>query len=386
MRIALSLVVVGIVAGCGSQGDLRLLHGAAPPPVGGESLAMERVASMELPGWPRNFVLNGDALYVFMNEAGLATIDLSDPAAPRAVEFVRGSGSRIDEGEHHFYDGRLYGDEIVVADRHHGLTLLDVSDRFHPRIAYTVPVTGSQPVGVARIGEDLFVAAGGGGLAWLKGGMAPGAKAELINASHEFVVDLEFYPPHTLLLAHNRSGVMEVMDVTDPGRPRSLHAFAFDSYCDQIVAFDGFAMIAGRARGLLAVDLRDLEHPYLLSNFQASRFNPVRSMTRWGKDRLLVGYSSGSVDCFDLSDPARPLWLGRQPMDAQVNTLAVHEGHLIVGLRRYPADQPGEMADQLEIWKLELNPKSVIRPDPLLIHTDSPRRYRDTEKSPRAQT
>src|SRR5688572_20622721 len=83
----------------------------------------EMVAHIALPGVPRNFAMQGTALYAFLNQQGLATVDISDPEAPRLASHLPGSESRPISDQHSYFAGLAEPKRLVAADRQQGVSI-----------------------------------------------------------------------------------------------------------------------------------------------------------------------------------------------------------------------------------------------------------------------
>jgi hypothetical protein len=234
------------------------------------------------------------------------------------------------------------------------LTALDLTDPLAPAVGWTLPIPGNAPIDIEPVDEGHYVAAGGAGLVWLPDPLTSNTRPAAVLRNFDHVKQCVFYPPHYLLLADNFDGGLQVLDIRQPARPRPVHVFQLSGFCESLEAFDGFVVLGVRTRGLMVVNLEDPARPWLAAHFQSSQISAVKCIARWGRDRLLVGYQSGVVDVFDFSDLERPLWLGRIPMGAEVNCLAVRGDLMIAGLRRRPGADPGR--PQLQIMRLVTNP------------------------------
>ncbi len=336
LRLLLVLLAMALLGACGGQPDgrLRRVHSALPAPADRPTLALEPVADLDLPGIPRSLLVSGDALYVFMNQEGLATVDLTNPGRPRLVGHLAGNDDKIVPGKHLYYSGRIDGERLVVADRHYGITTLDLADPLRPRLLDTLPIPGNQPIHVERIGADYFVSSASYGLIRLTGEPGRWTSAAQVIGNVDNAKQSAFYPPHYLVLVDDHDGGIRIFDLRLPERPVLLQAYVMGGFCDFMRVFDGFVVLSLRQRGIEVIDMSDPTRPHLASGFQYSQFNGVRAMERWGENRLVVGYDSGAIDIFDLADPARPLWLGRFAVEAPVYCLAVHGDLLLVGLHR----------------------------------------------------
>ncbi|MEN6627072.1 MAG: hypothetical protein ABFD69_12680 [Candidatus Sumerlaeia bacterium] len=350
-QICLAIAAILLVA-CNDgrpAGNLRRMHEVAAPKQG-PYVTIEPIGAVNLNGVPRHMTLNGGVLYAFLNEYGLATLDVSDAAHPVLTSHLAGKPGHVTPGTHRYFMGLVDGGRMFAADRYHGLALLSLADPLRPQYVSTRKIPGDQPSDIARIDGDLFIAAGGSGLAHARAD-AVGTTASLVLPFFDFVTAAVFYPPHYLLLADNFTGGMQILDVRNPVKPALVHNMQICGFCDSIEPFDGFIVIGGRRGGLIVVDMSDPANPSLLSYFMDG-FNTISCQTRWGKTRLIVATHMGTIDVFELADPRRPLWLGRVAAGAPVHSLAVKDDILYAGANYVTSNNPSGKPEQLRVYRL----------------------------------
>lgn len=348
--------IIILVSACDSNrpgGALREIHDVAAP-TKGPFVTFEPVAALHLAGIPRNFTLNGDALYSFQNEFGLTTLDVSDPARPIVSSHLEGKPGRPTPGTHRYFSGIIDGERLLCADRAHGLAILSLADPLRPRYLSTTTLPGDQASHVAKVNATIYISAGGAGLVQAAADRIASTTISRAPVNCIFLSQAVFYPPHHLLLADSYQGGMKVLDIRDPLRPVLVRQYQFAGSCDWIEAFDGFVVVNGRQCGLIALDMSDPARPFILSHF-LDGFNTVTCSTRWGERRLIVGSSSGTVDAFDLSDPRRPLWLGRTALGAPIRALAVKGDVLYAGIHQVAFSDPARVARQLRSIRLNVH-------------------------------
>ena len=349
------------LAGCSGDGRpngrLRRIAGPHPPREGIYARA-RTIGTLRLPGRARSLVLRGDVLYAFLNFRGLTTVDISDPARPRAVSHLPAVPPDDPLKHPYYFDGLPEGDRMVVIERTSGLTIMDISDPSRPRIQWSLGLKGLLPAYLTRVGGMYYLSAGGGGLFALPADFDQASRPRPVLTDFDHVKVSVALPPHHLLVADNHRGGMKVLDVSDPARPRLISQFIADSFCDAVELVGRTAVMQVRRTGLLFVNVDDPARPYLAGMFPTREQSMIKAMTRLGESRLLAGYNSGTIDVIDLTDPADALWLGRLLAPTGVMSLAARDDLIFVGLARQPSNDPDSTGYQLAILRLE----EVARP------------------------
>jgi hypothetical protein len=111
-----------------------------------------KIAELDIPNFDAfSGALDGTTLYLAGGEAGIAIVDITNPASPlwRGTTDTPGIAKAV---------AVTSPTEIVVADAGGlGLTFLDTSDRTHPIILGSQPLQGN-PIDVKVIGNRIYVA------------------------------------------------------------------------------------------------------------------------------------------------------------------------------------------------------------------------------------
>ena len=113
---------------------------------------LTRVSVLDIPGFAAfTGAIDGSTLYLAGGDAGIAIVDLVDPASPRWTATVDTPGLARSVAV-------LTPNEVVVADAGGpGLTFLDTSDRMRPIVLGSQPLVGNA-VDVKVVGGRIFVA------------------------------------------------------------------------------------------------------------------------------------------------------------------------------------------------------------------------------------
>jgi hypothetical protein len=351
------LLAACLLVACGPtdrpDGSLRRLA-VVEPSRDGHYVVAHPLAQLALPGVPRNLLLDGPVLYAFLTQAGMATIDIGDVAAPRVSDVQPGIWGDSPDDRHMYFTGLAEPGRLLVSDRfRQALAVFDASDPLHPRPDWELPMPGEGPIDIRRIGDAFYLACGGSGLFRIPADFDRQTTVTPLLREFDTVKQSEFLPPDWLLLADNHEGGLQVLKLRDSSLPRPVHTFNTGSFVDSLVLFDGFAALANRNQGVAIIDLEDPARPFFAANFHTRENQRSTCIARWGERRAIVGASSGYFDVLDLADPRRPAWLGRISTRMFVLSLAIRGDVVFVGLAAPPSTHPDRPAWQLRIYRLE---------------------------------
>lgn len=316
----------------GNLRELDPIRLTGPPAAEGEILAR-----MTLPGRPLDVRLLGDALYASLAVRGMATVDVAEPESPRLVGTLEGMRDPEDaEGNvvvSTFADE--LGRRLYVFDRRFGLSLYDAADPFDPRLVWRRSFDDDprlQPVAMTCVEATCYLACGGGGLVAVSSELGRSDPSRSILPFNDYTTNSAFFPPHWLLAADGYDMGMQVIDISDPERPTPVHAFQTGHYCDSIERFGEHAVLATRGLGFYVLDMTDPTRPFLANHFAERGRAEVKSIAVWRDDYLLTGNTAGMIDVFEMSDPPRPLWVGRIDCGVEVRSIAVRGDLIFAGL------------------------------------------------------
>lgn len=174
-----------------------------------------------------------DDVAIVLFTAGMATFDLSDPAAPVLLERI----PSLDEPAS-MAAIEIVGDRAYIASALEGLLVYDVSTPAHPvRIgAHAVPGYASE---IEIVGDRLYVAAG-------------------------------------------YEGGVQIFDLTDPDEPVRLGGCATASACFTLAVWGHYAYCADGLEGISIVDVADPAHPFLVSTIIETSYPPYAIEARDG--------------------------------------------------------------------------------------------------------
>jgi len=286
---------------------------AAPAAASGQNLSFAPAGS--IPGPTDKIKAQGSIVYVVSNKT-LAMYDMSNPEAPKRV------------GAHTFVEQvwgfRVIGSRLYAATGHSGLAILDVSNPAAP-----VPLSQTKTPGQAK---NVDIAG------------------------------------KTALVANHMSGV-DVIDISDSARPTLVGSAYLDGYARDVATFGSMAVAVDNPSGVYVFDMakRDPLEP-VVSVQTATGPQQVEIADIQGKKIAVLAGSEpydplstlrarageqprpGSVQLFDVSNPAAPVLAGRYPTSGSGRRLTVR-GSLV-----YVADGP----DGLLVLNVS-NPSKPVR-------------------------
>ena len=290
------------------------LSAVAPHLVSGQSLSFARAGSIAGP--VDRVKAQGHVAYVVANKT-LTIYDVSDPAAPKRV-----GGHTFSEQVWGF---RVIGSRIYAATGHSGLAILDVSNPAAP-----MPVSQFKTPGQAK------------------------------NVSVAGTV---------ALVANHMSGV-DVVDISDSARPKLVGSAYLDGYARDVATFGSMAVAVDNPSGVYVFDTAKqdpLEPVTAVQSATSPQQVEIVELAEGKKLAVLAGNEPydplstlraragekprpGSVQVFDVSNPASPVLVGSYPTSGNGRRLAV-KGPLV-----YVADGP----DGLQVLDVSAPSKATV--------------------------
>lgn len=225
-----------------------------------EAFTPRALSFLPLAGSPRAVVVAGEFAYVAAGVAGLAVVDVSNPAAPVLVTTQDTPG--------YAWDVAVEGDVLYLADGDQGVLLLDIVDPSNPISLATVALDGVAR-GLALRGGVLYVA-NESGLRILDvavptapvvlGGLDLGGVSRAVDVREDYAV------------VANQSSRVTVVDISDPVEPGvvgSVHTRPSSSRAADVQVRGSLAYVADGSSGLgglKAIDFSRPETPYVLGS------------------------------------------------------------------------------------------------------------------------
>jgi hypothetical protein len=274
------------------------LSAGAPQVVSGQSLSFAQAGTIAGP--VDRVKAQGDILYVVANKS-LTIYDVSDPAAPKRV------------GAHTFVEQvwgfRVIGSRLYVATGHSGLAILDVSNPAAP-----TPVSQFKTPGQAK---NVSIAG-------------------------------------TLALVANHMSGIDVVDISDSARPKLVGSAYLDGYARDVATVGSMAVAVDNPSGVYVFDTAKPDPLEPVTSVQTATSPQQVEIVELPGGRKLAALAAnepydplstlraragekprpGSMQVFDVSDPASPVLTGSHPTSGNGRRLAV-KGSLV-----YVADGP----------------------------------------------
>ena len=286
-------------------------------------------------GAPKDVVVAGDYAYV-ATEAGLLTVDISDPSHPKWV-----STHVAEYGAHRV---AVEGDLACI-----GSWILRIVDISRPEAPVEMGnmFVGDVTYDIALSGDHAYVATSYAGPGSMTHGIlvvdlsdpASPRQAALMRMERETmgvaVVDGRAYVPVY--------GIgLRIMDVSDPEQPLELGLYAGAEEAQGVAVAGYHAYVADGAAGLRVIDIRDPATPSEIGRCEdigtASR---VRLSGQYAY--VWAYYDSPGFKIIDISDPTHPFEAGR--VDVWTNGMFVsgrhaYVGHYLLGLKVIDVSDP----------------------------------------------
>lgn len=215
------------------------------------------VSSTEMDTEIESLTVDGNRLYICLDELGLRILDLFDPGRPTEVGSISAEGSAWD---------LVISESIAfVADGRFGLQIVDVSDPENPELlaGYRLP-----------------------GFAWsvaVEGNIA--------------------------LVADGTAGLM-ILDISNRSTPEVVGSYDSPGEARKVILSDRIAYLADGASGLAILDVHDPVAPELLGSW-SGWWSEAVDLAKIG-DILYLAFDEGLPQVFDVSDLHNPLMVSTQ--------------------------------------------------------------------------
>jgi hypothetical protein len=244
--------------------------------------------------------------------AGLAVVDVSDPASPKPAGVWDSPGESM---------GLVLREKLAyVADGSSGLQVVDVEDPTKPSPVGSLDTDGTAE-GVALSGSIVYVADGSAGLKFIDCG-APSAPRQVASLTASGYARSVSVDGKYLCAGSLYDGGFQVLDVADPAAPVVVSTNKYTMYNEGwgVVLKGKVACVVDYFSGLFFMDVSAPEKPVTVGTF----FTPSSIVATAVEDRYAyaVGELSG-VQVVDLSDAARADSVGMSSIFRGVQGLAV---------------------------------------------------------------
>lgn len=250
---------------------------------------------ISLLGFVHGFAQDGDMLYVVSGATGLNMFDVSDPRSPRYVGRYMTHGYALWVAVSHGY--------AYVADEEGGLVILNVGN---PSRAFLVKHLPGGNVNMVLVSKNkAYLADGERGIVILdvQNPKSPRLLGICDVTYHSKPKPIDVPPlglallGNTLLVANGERG-LDVVDVSNPGKPRVAAKLPLGGFSYSVALAGGVAFVADIVKGVIAVDVRDAEHPVKVGEIKASG-QPFDVLV-W-EQKLLISAGAGGLQVMDIS-------------------------------------------------------------------------------------
>ncbi|PWB70560.1 hypothetical protein C3F09_08920 [candidate division GN15 bacterium] len=306
------------------------------------------------PGGFIGIAVQGGLSYLAANAAGVAIIDVSDPANPHLLSWcdTPGSASAV----------AVNGSYLYVTDAWAGLHVVDVADPEHPVIKGSYDTPGDAR-DIALFGEYVLVADGYDGglqvinvalpeLPYPAGGYDTDgiARGVTVEGNLAYVADadggvvildltdptgpvrLSTFPASTFLrnagdvavyesVVYYVGGYLKVVDASDPDNPQAPDTLEGLGYFTRVSVFGDQLIALEPTRGVSILDLRNPLAPLLLGQYRMA--GAVTQIAAIG-NTLAVGDDPNGMHLLDATNPSRPEEIGFVPALMQCLGVAGH--------------------------------------------------------------
>lgn len=261
------------------------------------------VGTVPLPELARTISVSDGEAYVADGFSGLATVDISNPKAPRLQAILK---TTVSEGVGKAVDVVSSGTLAYVADFNAGIQIIDVSNPNLPTLITTFKYQdSSQASSVALTGSTLLV--GDRNLVHLIDVTNPSAPRELTTFDTFSAIRNITISGSRAYIAASTGGV-QVLDVRNPAMPRWLGTVTLPQGGVQDVATSGtLAFITTGTGGLQIVDLSNPAIPVFRSSLSLPGFAGAVALAG---GRALIANQATGLQVVDVTSPDQPALSG----------------------------------------------------------------------------
>jgi len=309
------------------------------------SIKLEAIAELAVPVSPISIAAAPGVLYLSAAGFGFMTVDMANPSAPKLSSTYEGIVAPKDPRSR-FFLSVLPDPEskrIFVLDRLHGLCEWDATNPLAPVLHRNLDLgqdVNSQALLMRKIGGYYYLPAGGAGLLRIHEGLNSKPEVEKLLSAFDHTRDVSFFPPHWLLVADGHDSGMQIVDISDEKNPSLAHVFNVMTYCDQVIPLKGYALMASRGLGMVAVEMSDPSQPFVSRIYLPPVQSELKTMTIW-RDRYVItsggtpeygAAAKGYIQIYDMNAPEDAVLEVSFKTDAEINALALTGDYLVANL------------------------------------------------------
>ena len=188
-------------------------------------------------------------VYLVCGLDGLHIVDVSNPSSPRLLSTHQTAGQALDI--------TIFGSTALIPNLMTGMEVVDVSDRSAPVLLSTEETPGYQWA-IGSHGPLVFVVDQPHGLHLYDVSNPEEPTALGVRESEQLVQSIAFGDNNQMYVVYARSGLVEILDITDPVNSRSLGSYQ-SSGRFQRVAVRGTRLLTPMGRA--GVELVDVSNP-----------------------------------------------------------------------------------------------------------------------------
>jgi hypothetical protein len=244
-------------------------------------------------------VQNGYA-FVAVGDAGLAIIDVSNPADPQRVGGYDTGGYAMGVA--------VSGNYAYVADGAAGLQVIDVSNPANPQLVGGYDTSG-EAEDVAVSGSYAYVADRGAGLQVID--VSDPANPQRVGG------DNTGYPAHSVAVSGNYAyvaesmcrfafrcwGRLQVIDVSNPTNPQPVGGYDASDRAQGVAVLGNYAYVADDYAGLDVIDVSNPANPQRVGVYDTSGFALAVAVS--GHYAYVADWAAG-LQVLDVSNPTQP--------------------------------------------------------------------------------
>jgi len=264
-----------------------------------ESLKLELLFNLPLPGNARSIALKENLAYVSLIYDGLAIVDISNPETPRLIRHIRAGITPMYLA--------IEGDKCFEGDRNRGLQVLDLSKPTSPRIQSRVNYP-PMVLFVYPLKEYVYLACGGEGLMTLqrlpqKPFARPVARFSKVDYSKMIAIGGDF-----LFLADTYENGLKIFDISIPSTPTLVAEYSALGACDVLALSENTLFVSKRQAGVIIADISTPPRPKVIGHI--ALLGGALKDLKVKKNLLFVAHTRVGISVFDISDPSSPVCLG----------------------------------------------------------------------------
>ncbi len=212
-------------------------------------------SSLSAFGSVRDFLQDGQRLYIAESSYGISVLDISDPAMPQRIGYV---GTPGEPG-----GLALYGNYLYVASSSQGVQIIDTR-RFTPRRLSAAIDTPGGTNDIALDGRWIYVADGDAGLQVIDRGDMENLKLVAHLPTRSRATHLVTARDMLYLAVKGRE--LLVVDVRNPLLPRLVSRLALPVDLSDLAIRDTTLFASSFSKKLLRIDISDAAHPRILES------------------------------------------------------------------------------------------------------------------------